>query len=77
MKPNGSPLYVHKDSNHPRSILENIPKSINRRLSSISSNQEVFKAACPPYQAALEKSGYDFQLNYEPKPKREEEEIAR
>ena len=49
MKPNGSPLYVHKDSNHPRSILENIPKSINRRLSSISSNQEVFKAACPPY----------------------------
>ena len=66
MKPKGSPLYVHKDSNHPRSILENIPKSINRRLSSISSNQEVFKAACPPYQAALEKSGYNFQLNYDP-----------
>ena len=66
MKPNGVPVYVHKESNHPRSILENIPQSINRRLSSISSNHEVFKAACPPYQAALEKSGYDFKLSYDP-----------
>ena len=55
MKPNSVPVYVHKDSNHPRSILENIPKSINRKLSTISSNQEVFRAACPPYQAALKK----------------------
>ena len=68
MKPNGAPVYVHRESNHPRGILENIPKSINTRLSSISSNQEVFKAACPPYQAALEKSGYDFQLSYDPPP---------
>ena len=66
MKPNGSPVYVHRDSNHPRSILENIPKSINRRLSSISSNQEVFQAACQPYQEALKKSGYDFELFFDP-----------
>jgi len=66
MKPNGSPVYVHRDSNHPRSILENIPNSINRRLSSISSNQEVFQAACKPYQEALKKSGYDFELFFDP-----------
>ena len=68
MKPNGAPVYVHHDSNHPRSILKNIPKSINRRLSSISSNQEVFNAACQPYQDALEKSGYDYILNFDPPP---------
>ena len=66
MKPNSTPNYVHKNSNHPRSIIENIPKSINKRLSAISSNKEVFDAACPPYQAALERSGYDYKLNFEP-----------
>ena len=66
MKPNDTPLYVHKDSNHPKNILENIPLSINRRLSAISANEDVFNAAIPPYQEALLKSGYDFQLKYEP-----------
>ena len=56
MKPNDSPLYVNKNSNHPRGILENIPHSVNRRLSMISSNKEVFDLASPPYQDALRKS---------------------
>ena len=61
MKPNSTPTYVHRDSNHPRSILENIPRSINKRLSSISSNKEVFDSAFPPYQEALKQSGYDYK----------------
>ena len=32
-KPNNIPLYVHSKSNHPPSILRNIPASINKRLS--------------------------------------------
>ena len=39
------PLYVHKKSNHPPSILKNIPASINRRLSGISSDRECFDNA--------------------------------
>ena len=66
MKPNSTPTYVHRDSNHPRSILENIPRSINKRLSSISSNKQVFDSACPPYQEALKRSGYDYKLHFEP-----------
>ena len=66
IKPNDKPTYVHKDSNHPKSILKNIPLAVNRRLSSISANEEVFNAAIPPYQEALEKSGYAHQLKYEP-----------
>ena len=42
MKPNNTPLYVHKDSNHPKNIIKNIPKGINRRLSMISSNKTIF-----------------------------------
>ena len=65
-KPNHNPLYVHKQSNHPPSILENIPKGVNKRLSSISSNEEVFNQAAPVYQEALKNSGYDYKLKFDP-----------
>ena len=74
MKPNSTPTYVHRDSNHPKTIIENIPKSVNKRLSAISASKEVFDAASPPYQAALERSGYDFKLN-PPKAKTGQEEL--
>ena len=66
VKPNNIPLYVHKHSNHPPSVINNIPKSINRRLSSISSNEEVFNQSVKIHQEALEKSGYDHTLKFEP-----------
>ena len=65
MKPNDTPTYVHQESNHPRGILKNIPLSVNKRLSSISSNEEVFDLAKHPYQEALAKSGYNFNLKFE------------
>ena len=67
MKPNDTPLYVHKTSNHPPGILRNIPQSVNNRLSSISANEDVFDQAIQPYQEALQKSGYEFQLKFTPR----------
>ena len=61
-KPANTPLYVHSKSNHPPNIIRNIPESINRRLSEISSDEDVFKEAAPPYQEALLKSGYSYNL---------------
>ena len=55
------PLYMHKKSNHPPSILKNIQDSINKRLSEISSDRECFE---PMYQEALNKSGYNYNLSY-------------
>ena len=69
MKPNNTPLYVHIQSNHPPSILKNIPESVNKRLSNISSNKEIFDEALPPYQEALQKSGYNYKLKHEPQNK--------
>ena len=65
IKPNDTPVYVDTGSNHPQKVLENIPKGINRRLSTISANKEIFDKAAPLYQAALEKSGHNFKLNFE------------
>ena len=66
IKPNDAPLYIHKLSNHPPSILKNIPAAVNKRLSSISSNETIFENAAPVYQEALSKSGYNVQLKFNP-----------
>ena len=57
--------YIHKESNHPPSILRQIPPSIESRLSKHSSNEKIFKESAQIYQEALKKSGYDHQLIYQ------------
>ena len=66
MKDNDMPVYVSSKSNHPPNVLKNIPMGVNRRLSRISANKEVFDSAVPPYQEALDKSGYSHVLEFEP-----------
>ena len=66
IKPNDKPQYVHNLSNHPQAVLKNIPRGVNERLSKLSSSEEVFTAAAPLYQEALDKSGYHFKLKYDP-----------
>ena len=65
-KPQNIPQYVNKLSNPPPAVIRNIPASVNKRLSSISSSEAMFKKAAPLYQEALEKSGYSCTLKYEP-----------
>ena len=65
-KPNTSLQYVHRESNHPPITTKNIPAGINKRLSSLSSDKTSFDQAAPPYQKALDESGYRYTLNYEP-----------
>ena len=64
-KTNNDITYIHKESNHPPSILRQIPLSIESRLSKHSSNEKVFKESAQIYQEALKKSGYDHQLIYQ------------
>ena len=60
------PLHIHKESNHQPSILKNIVKSINKRLSNISLDKECFDSAKGIYQEALNKSGYRYNLSFQP-----------
>lgn len=64
MKANNQPLYVNKRSNHPPNILRNIPESVNKRLSAISTNETVFDQAKQPYEKALHDSGYDYKMKF-------------
>ena len=70
MKPNNPLLYVHKESNHPPSILKNIPESVNKRLSELSKNEILFNEAAKDYQTALNNAGYSYKMNFDP-PKEE------
>ena len=55
-KPNDSPVYINAAGNHPPSILKHVPKMVERRLQSISSDKAVFNNAKNPYEEALKKS---------------------
>ena len=46
-KPNSNFTYIHKQSNHPPSVIKNLPKSINEHLSTNSKNAQIFNEACP------------------------------
>jgi hypothetical protein len=63
-KPNNQPLYVDSRSNHPPSILKQIPISINKRISSLSSDQESFDECKPFHESALKHSNYNVFLEY-------------
>ena len=65
-KPDNEILYIHKDSNHPLSILNQIPKSTEKRISTLSSNETIFNESKKIYQKALEKSSYQQTLKYHP-----------
>ena len=64
-KPNNEPLYIHRSSNHPLPILNNLPSSIRRRLTETSSDEDIFNNAAPMYNDALQASGYTERLVYD------------
>ena len=66
IKPGDKPTYVNSKSNHPPCIIKNIPAAINKRLSTISGNTEIFNQAAPLYQNELDRNGYQYQLHFDP-----------
>ena len=63
-KENNKPIYINKHSIHPPSILKQLPKSIEKRISETSSNKDIFDESIKPYKDALKESGFSEALNY-------------
>ena len=57
-KQGDKPQYINTRSNHPPNIIKQIPTMIAKRLSKLSSNEEIFNNQKTKYEEALEKSGY-------------------
>ena len=62
-KPNDETNYIHVNSDHPTSILKQIPVSIEKWLSSLSSPKNFFKETAPYYEQYLSNCGYKEKLN--------------
>ena len=58
------PLYFDSRLNHPPYILKQIPISIIKHISSLSSVQESFDECTPFYESALKHSNYNLSLEY-------------
>ena len=63
-KPNNEIKYIHKNSNHPPSVIRQIPLSIESRLSTLSFNEKIFQEAVTSYEKSLQNSGYRHTLTY-------------
>ena len=55
-KPNEEINYIYVNSDHHPSILKQLPKSIEKRLSSLSSSKEIFEETASYYDQYLSKS---------------------
>ena len=46
-KPSNTPLYIHSESNHPPSIIKQLPSMTNKRISNLSCNEHEFNKSKP------------------------------
>ena len=70
-KPMNKPIFIHKDSNHPKVIKTEVPCNTEKRLSNNSSNQKTFDNAKPPYIDALKNSRFsNVDLKFQPSDKK-------
>ena len=46
-KPNDSPVYINKNSNHSPTVLRQLAKSVSKRISETSSNEQIFNESIP------------------------------
>ena len=54
-KPDNTPVYINKKSNHPPVVLKQLPKSIAKRISDISSDENIFCNSAPIHSKRLKK----------------------
>ena len=66
-KPDNLPVCIHKHFNHLPTILNELPKTIPKRISNLSSSENIFRDATPVYKQALRKRGFTSSLIYTPK----------
>ena len=57
-------IYINKHSKHPPRILQQLPKSIAKRISEMSSIKDIFDESLKPYKDALKESGFREALNF-------------
>ena len=66
-KPTDETHYIHIQSDHRPSITKQLPWSIEKRLSQLSSSKDIFYETTPYYEQRLASSRYNEKLTYQQK----------
>ena len=66
-KPDNKLAYINRKSNHPPTMIKEVPKAIAKRISDISSSELVFNHSIPVYSDALRKCGFHDNITFIPK----------
>ena len=56
-------IYIY-NSNHPKTIIKQVPKAVNLRISKLSANEKIFKVSSKIYIDALKNSGFKEEFTY-------------
>ena len=56
--------YINISSNHPRSVLRQIPNAVNQRINKLSSGKKIFEENKSRYDDTLKDSGFQGRLEY-------------
>ena len=63
-KANNIPVYINAQSNHPKTIKQNLPQMISDRISKLSSTQQIYEEEIQTYKDALKNAGYSQNITY-------------
>ena len=58
-------MYINKESNHPPSVIKQIPNMVQTRLTCISKTEDIFNESVHEYEKALSLSGYKSTLKFD------------
>ena len=64
-KPSNTLLYIHSKSNHPPSIIKQLPSMTNKHISNLSCNEREFNKTKPLYESARKSSGFNYSMKFE------------
>ena len=76
-KPGDIPKYINVMSNHPPNCIKQVPKTVEKRISNLSSTQAIFNEEIYIYQKELDDNGHKVKLTYNPDPVKEKKSRRR
>ena len=65
-KPNNKLSYINARSNHPPTIIKELPIMVNKRISDLSCDKDEFDKAKDVYELAFRENGHNATFKYEP-----------
>ena len=65
IKTDQHPLYINVNSNHPKTIIKQVPIAVNLRIRILSANEKIFQESSKIYMDALKNSGFREEFTYQ------------